>query len=66
MTPVVYVAEDGLVGHQWKKALCPSLGECKGREEGVGGWGNTLIEAGGRCNREFLWGKSGKGITFKM
>jgi hypothetical protein len=26
---------------------CPSLGECQGREVGVGGLGNTLIEAGG-------------------
>jgi hypothetical protein len=29
------------------KAQCPSVGECQGREAGVGGWRNTLIEAGG-------------------
>jgi hypothetical protein len=33
------------------KVQCPSVGECQGGEEGmggcVGGWGNTLIEAGG-------------------
>jgi hypothetical protein len=27
---------------------CPSVGQCQGRKtEGVGGWGSTLIEAGG-------------------
>jgi hypothetical protein len=26
---------------------CPSLGECHGKRLGVGGWGSTLIEAGG-------------------
>jgi hypothetical protein len=29
-------------------AQCPSIRECQGRETGVGGWGNSLIEAGGR------------------
>jgi hypothetical protein len=29
------------------KAWYPSLGEFKGREAGMGGWGNTLIETGG-------------------
>jgi hypothetical protein len=33
------------------KARCPSVGECESREAGVGGWvggwGNTIIEAGG-------------------
>jgi hypothetical protein len=39
-----YVAEDGLVGHQWKERpigranfICPSTGECQGQEVGVGG-----------------------------
>jgi hypothetical protein len=42
----VYVAEDGLVGHQWElslgpvKVLCPSIGECLGQEAGVGMLGN--------------------------
>ena len=43
MAPAAYVAEDGLVGHQWEekalgpvKALCPSVGECQGQEAGVG------------------------------
>jgi hypothetical protein len=43
MAPAAFVAEDGLVGHQWEekalgpvKALCPSVGECQGQEAGVG------------------------------
>jgi hypothetical protein len=28
-------------------ARYPSVGECQGGRMGVGGWGNTLIEAGG-------------------
>jgi hypothetical protein len=40
---VAYVAEDGLVGHQWEeKPLVledhmSSTGECQGQEAGVGG-----------------------------
>jgi hypothetical protein len=40
-----YVAEDGLVGHQWKERpngranfICLSTGERQGQEVGVGGW----------------------------
>jgi hypothetical protein len=29
------------------KAGCPFVGEFEGREVGVSGWENTLIEAGG-------------------
>jgi hypothetical protein len=35
-----YVAEDGLVGHQWEErplVLCPSKGERQGQEVGEGG-----------------------------
>ena len=42
-----YVAEDSLVGHQWKERpmglanfLCLSTGECQGQELGVGGQGS--------------------------
>ena len=40
----IYVAEDGLVGHQGEalgpvKALCPSIGECQDREWECLGWG---------------------------
>jgi hypothetical protein len=41
------------------KKQCPSVGECQGKRDWVGGWGNTLIEAVGG-------GKLGKGITFEM
>ena len=40
--------------------LCPSVEECQGRKEGVGGWENTLIEAGGGWIRGFLEGRPGK------
>jgi hypothetical protein len=40
------------------KAQCPSVGEFKGGEVGVGGWENILIEAG--------WGGMGKEVTFEM
>jgi hypothetical protein len=40
----VYVAEDGLVGHQWEERtlglanfICPSAGEHQGQEVGVSG-----------------------------
>jgi hypothetical protein len=40
------------------KAPCPSVGECQGKEAGVGGWvRNTLIEASRG---------QGKGITFEI
>jgi hypothetical protein len=46
MTLAAYVADDGLVDHQWEalgnvKVLCPSIGECQGQEVGVGRWRNT-------------------------
>jgi hypothetical protein len=38
MAPASYVAEDGLVGHQWeKRAQCPSVGESQDRKVEVGG-----------------------------
>jgi hypothetical protein len=50
------------------KARCPGVGECQGREVGVGGRGSTLIEAGG--GGEGIWrvcrGETGKGITFEI
>jgi hypothetical protein len=42
------------------KVLCPSIGECQGQEEGVGGLGRE--EGMG----EFSEGKLRKGITFEM
>jgi hypothetical protein len=51
----VYVAEDGLVGHQWEERPsglrvfnAPVEGNARaGKQEWVGGWGSTLIETGG-------------------
>ena len=43
MAPAAYLAEEGLVGHQWAKVLdpvnayCPSVGECPSSEARVGG-----------------------------
>jgi len=56
MTPATYIAEGGLVGHQWEE----SPWSCEGLmpQEGVGRWGSTLIEAGeGGWDRWFLEGK---------
>ena len=43
MALAAYVAEDGLVSHQWEerpqgpvKVLCASIGECQGQEAGAG------------------------------
>jgi len=70
MAPTAYVAEDGLVGHQWeeKPLVLPCMGECQGREAGRHGClgrGNILIEEG-EGNRGFIDGKLGKEITFEM
>jgi hypothetical protein len=49
------------------KARCPSVGVCQSGEAGVGGWGSTLIEAGGRVwDKGYLKGNLGKGITIEM
>jgi hypothetical protein len=49
------------------KAQCLSVRECQGGEVGMGGWGITLIEAGGGgWNMGFPEGQPGKGITFEM
>jgi hypothetical protein len=48
MSLAAYVAEDGLVGHQWKERpiglanfICLSTGEQQGQEVEVGGWGSV-------------------------
>jgi len=50
MAPAAYVAEDGLVGHQWKEKplVLPRLDpQCRGMWRGrLNGEGNTLIEEG--------------------
>jgi hypothetical protein len=51
------------------KAQCPSVGEFKGKEAGVGGWVEEHSHRSrGREDRigGFRVGKPGKGITFEM
>jgi hypothetical protein len=64
-----YVAEDGLVSHQWEERplvllrfLCPSTGECRGQKAGMGGLRSRV----GGGYRGLLERKLGKGITFEM
>jgi hypothetical protein len=60
MALAAYVAEDGLVGHQWQerplvlwKLYAPGIGECQGQELGVGGLGSR---GEGREDRDFWRG----------
>jgi hypothetical protein len=73
MVPAIYIAEDGLIWHQWEerplvKARFPSVGEGQGGEVGMGEWvgGGTLIEAGGGVWDGNSGGEMGNGITFEM
>ena len=45
------------------KFLCPSIGECQGKEAGLGGLGSRGRWEG---DRGFLEGKQGKEIPFEM
>jgi hypothetical protein len=54
MAPSAYVAEDGLVGHQWKERSLPGSGSVWVGEQGVEG-----------MDRWFWEGKQGKGIKFE-
>jgi hypothetical protein len=73
MALAAYVAEDGLVGHQWRRGLwscegsMPQCREMPGSGSRSGwvcerGWG----VGGGVGDRGFSEGKLGKGITFEM
>jgi len=62
MAPTAYLAEDGLIGHQWKEnpLVLPRLdSQFKGMlgelEGGVNGEGNTLIEEGEEEGIGDLW-----------
>ena len=50
------------------KAQCPSVGECQGREVGVGGWvGEHLHRSKGKVyGLEGFPGDLRKGITFEI
>jgi hypothetical protein len=73
MAPAAYIAEDGLVRHQWEERSlvlgrldrCPNVGELRvGRQEWMGGKRNTLIKAGRGGNRIggfWEWGNRKRG-----
>jgi hypothetical protein len=69
MALAAYVAEDGLVSHQWeerplvfRRFYAPVQGNSRARKQEWVGWG---AGQGGR-DRGFLEGKLGKGTTFEM
>jgi hypothetical protein len=76
MVLATYVAEDGLVGHQWEEKTLglrysmPSVGECQDRRMGVGGGENPHRGRGSRKGRGrgrgFPKGRPGKGERFEM
>jgi hypothetical protein len=69
MAPGAYVAEDGLVSHQWEERPCscegsmPQYSREPGPERGSGWVGEQGVEEG---DKGFSEGKQGKGITFEM
>jgi hypothetical protein len=70
MAPVTYVAEDGLVGHQWQEQALDlrvfDAGACQSGKAGVGRWVVKYPHRGrGNGARGFLGGRPGKGITLK-
>jgi hypothetical protein len=70
MAPAAYVAEDGLVGHQWEERpwvlSCEgSMPQCRGMP-GPGSRSGWVGEQGGGGDRGFSEGKPGKVITFAM
>jgi hypothetical protein len=71
MAPTAYVAEDGLVGHQWEWNRGPRFCEgCKPQCKGMpwpgsrSGWVGEQEK--GIEVRGFSEGKPGKGITFEI
>jgi hypothetical protein len=49
MSLAAYLAEDGLLGHQWEERplglanfICPNTRECQGQGAGVGGLGSWI------------------------
>jgi hypothetical protein len=65
MASIAYVAEDGLVGHQWE-SYEGSMPQCR-RTPGPGSRRGRVGEQGEvEGNRGFSEGKPGKGTTFEM
>ena len=69
MALAAYVAEDGLVGHQWKERPWSCEGSMP-QHRGMPGRGRESWWVGeqgeGRGDRGFSEGKLGKGITFEI
>jgi hypothetical protein len=50
-----------------ERVQCPSVGGCQGDKTGMGGWVNTLIDAGeGRWDKRFQKGRPEKEKTFEL
>jgi hypothetical protein len=68
MAPAVYVAEDGLVGHQWEERgpwSCEgSMPQCRGMPRS--GSGSRWIGEQGEGRGSFSEGKPGRRIIFEM
>ena len=72
--PATFMAEDGLVGHQWEvRSLGLSVFDApvyenarEGRQEWVGGGAPSKRQGKGGCDRGFLKGRPGNGKTFEM
>ena len=68
MSLVAYVAEVGLVSHQWRRGpwffedYMPQYRETPG----TGTWSGWVREPGRRVYRELFGRKLGKGITFEI
>jgi hypothetical protein len=73
MALATYVAEDGLVGHQWEERPlglrvfdAPNVGECQDGKKGRGGWVGEHPHRGRGWNRGFSKERPGRGKTFEM
>ena len=69
MALAAYVADDGLVGHQWEERPLSCEGSMPQYRRMPGpGSGSVQVgkQWGGRGDRGFLEGKPGKVITFEM
>ena len=70
MAPATYVAENDLVGHQWKErplVPCPSVGNARaGRHEQARGGAHSQRQGDERWDKGFQEEKLRKGIAFEM
>ena len=67
MALAIFVAEDGLVGHQWEERPLSCEGSMPQYRGMPGpGSGSGWVGEQGKGDRGFSEGKPGKGITFEM